>query len=108
MTIEEIEKLDEEQCPTFASFAKDKLPMPGKKKFMKEVLGKEITITDFRILSSKKRVGTECMQLQFLMNKEICILFTGSAVLADQVSGAKGQMPFRTTISQIDKFYSLS
>jgi len=108
MTIEEIKKLDREQCPKFAVFARDKLPMPGDKKFMNDILNREITITDFRISGSKKKNGTDCLQLQFLMDDKVCVVFTGSSVLIDQIQMSKENIPFRTTIVKIDKYYSFS
>lgn len=108
MTIEEIQKLDKSGCPKFSVFAKDKLPMPGEKKFMNDLLNREITITDFRITNSKKRNGTDCLQIQFLLDNNVCVVFTGSSVLIDQIQSAREQIPFRATIVKIDKYYSFS
>lgn len=108
MTSEEIAAINRDAVPRFSSFAPDLLPMPGKKKRISDVIDQEILITDFRIKQSKKREGTECMQLQFVFNNEICILFTGSAVLIDQVRTAKEKQPgpFVAVISKIDRYYS--
>ncbi|MDE5615916.1 MAG: hypothetical protein K2I81_03740 [Alphaproteobacteria bacterium] len=108
MTIDDIKKLDKTQCPKFAVFARDKLPMPGDKKFMNDLLNREITVTDFRISSSKKRNGTDCLQLQFILDDNVCVVFTGSSVLIDQIQSSKENIPFRATIVKIDKYYSFS
>ncbi len=108
MTIEEIKKINKENCPKFAIFAKDKLPMPGDKKFMNDLLNREITVTDFRITNSKKRNGTDCLQIQFLLDGAACVVFTGSSVLIDQIQSARDNIPFCATIVKIDKYYSFS
>ncbi len=108
MTIDDIKKLDKSNCPKFAVFARDKLPMPGDKKFMNDILNREITVTDFRITGSKKRNGTDCLQMQFLLGDSICVVFTGSSVLIDQIQSVKDNIPFTATIVKIDKYYSFS
>jgi len=108
MTIDEMQKLNRDKCPKFAVFARDKLPMPGDKKFMNDLLNREIIVTDFRITNSKKRNGTDCLQLQFLMDGKACVVFTGSSVLIDQIQSAKEQIPFAATIVKIDRYYSFS
>lgn len=61
MNISEIEKIQFNQCPAFSDFARDKLPMPGDKKRLGEVLNKEILVTDFRVtILSKSRVKNVC------------------------------------------------
>lgn len=106
--MDDIKKLDKTKCPKFSVFARDKLPMPGDKKFMNDILNREITVTDFRISGSKKRNGTDCLQLQFLLGDSICVVFTGSSVLIDQIQSVKDNIPFSTTIVKIDKYYSFS
>lgn len=108
MTLDELKSLDGNACQKFANFAKDKLPMPGNKKRLDEILNREIIITDFRITQSKRREGTECLQIQFLMDSEPFVVFTGSAVLSDQIQSTRDHIPFRTTIVKIDKYYSFS
>lgn len=108
MTLDEIKKLDRVGCAKYSVFARDKLPMPGDKKFMNDILNREIIVTDYRITNSKKRNGTDCLQLQFLMDDVPCVIFTGSSVLIDQIQCARDQIPFATTIVKIDKYYSFS
>lgn len=110
MTIDEIKGLQKETCPKFSIFAKDQLPMPGNKKFLKDILNREILVTDYKIIKSKRKEGTECLQLQFTLDNDVCVTFTGSTVLIDQIKVAKenGNIPFKGTIVQIDKYYSFS
>lgn len=108
MTIDEIKQLNKDMCPKFSVFARDKLPMPGDKKFMNDLLNREITVTDYRISGSKKKNGTDCLQIQFMMDNQICVVFTGSSVLIDQIQSVKDNIPFRATIVKIDRYYSFS
>lgn len=84
--------------------------MPGQKRHLSDVLNQEILITDFKIKKSKRREGTECLQMQFVMGDDVCVLFTGSSVLIDQIKAAsdQGAIPFTASIVKIDKFYSFS
>lgn len=110
MTLDDIENLDVAQCPCFATLAPDQLPMPGVKKRLESILNQKILVVDFRIRNSKRRVGTDCLQLQFVLDRTVCVLFTGSSVLIDQIQNAweKHSGPFYTTIIKIDKYYSFS
>ena len=108
MTFEEINAINKQNCPKFSSFAQDQIPMPGQKRHLSEILDKEILITDFKIKQSKRRAGTECLQLQFVLNGDVFVLFTGSSVLIDQIKIAheKQSIPFYATVVKIDKYYS--
>ena len=108
MTIDEIKHLNVNNLESFSDFAHDKLPMPGTKKRLDEVLNQIISIVDFRITKSNKRENTECLQIQFVHNGEVCVLFTGSVVLIDQIQAVKEKLPFKTTIVKIDKYFSFS
>lgn len=108
MILADIVKIDSNQCHTFADFARDKLPMPGDKKRLDEILNKEILVVDFRVTNSKKRPEGKCLQIQFVLNGQVCVAFTGSVVLIDQIQSARDKMPFRGTVVKIDRYYSLS
>lgn len=108
MTIDEIKHLNVNDIESFSVFAHDKLPMPGQKKRLEEVLNKIISVVDFRITKSNKRENSECLQIQFLSDGEVFVLFTGSVVLIDQIQAVKDKLPFKTTIVKIDKYYSFS
>lgn len=110
MTVDEIENLKGSNMaiPSFASFSKNKLPMPGRKRRIDDILNKEILIVDFRITESNKRDNSDCLQLQFIDDGEVCVLFTGSNVLIDQIREIKENIPFKTIIVHVDKYYSFS
>lgn len=110
MTLDEIEKFNTNECPRFSHFAREQLPMPGVKKYLNDILNREIFVTDFKITKSKRKEGTECMQFQFKLDNQVCVAFTGSAVLMDQMQSARenDKIPFVGTIVKIDKYYSFS
>lgn len=108
MNLAEIQKIQASLCPAFSDFAKDKLPMPGDKKRLGEILNKEILVTDFRVTKSKQRDGEKCLQMQFVMNSNVYVLFTGSSVLIDQIQSAKDKIPFKTAVVKVDKYFSFS
>lgn len=108
MILSDIEKINTSQCQKFSEFAHDKLPMPGDKKRLDEILNKEILIVDFRITNSKKRPDGKCLQIQFVMDNNVYVVFTGSVVLIDQIQSARDKIPFVGTVVKIDRYYSLS
>ena len=108
MTIDEIRHLNVDNCERFSVIAHDKLPMPGKKRRLEEILNKEIVIVDFRISKSTKRENSDCLQIQFIDSGEVYVLFTGSVVLIDQIQAIKDKLPLKTTVVKIDKYYSCS
>lgn len=110
MTLDEIAKLNQDACPVFAVFARDQLPMPGVKKHLNEILNRQILVTDYRITKSKRKEGTECLQMQFVLGGEVCVTFTGSVVLIDQIQNAKdnNKIPFNTVVVKRDKYFSFS
>ena len=108
MTLDEIKKVNVMSCPKFAVFAKNQLPMPGNKKRLEDIVNREITVVDFRLRKSTKRDGTECLQMQFVLDDEVCVLFTGSSVLINQIKEAKDNIPFVGTVVKMDRYYSFS
>lgn len=47
MILDEIKNINVSQCNKFSNLAKDKLPMPGKKKRLDEILNREILVIDY-------------------------------------------------------------
>jgi len=108
MTTAEILNLDRTKFPSFGAFAHDKLPLAGIKMRLDQILNRQILVTDFRIIKSKHHPGENCLQIQFLMDDRVCISFTGSAVLIDQISSVGDNIPFNTTVVKIDRYFSFS
>ncbi|MBQ0013138.1 MAG: hypothetical protein KBS86_01015 [Proteobacteria bacterium] len=106
MTLEEISSFNFDDCPKFSEFATSKMPLPGVKRRLDEVLNCDIVVTDFRVMKSKHNMNSECLQIQFVSSGDVCIAFTGSSVLMDQMQSASEHIPFKTRIVKIDKYYS--
>lgn len=90
----------------FSDFAKDHRPLEGAKCNITDVINREIMVMGFKVVSSKYKPGTRCMTLQFRMNDETKVLFTGSSVLIEQAETYKDQMPFLAMIKKIDKYFT--
>lgn len=98
------------QYKRFSDFAEEPELLDGSKLKMEEVLNKEILITGFKISDSKfsKSNNPKCLTLQFEMDDEKHVIFTGSTVLINQIEKYKDEIPFLTTIKKIDKYYSFT
>ncbi|MCL2331075.1 MAG: hypothetical protein FWC61_00840 [Proteobacteria bacterium] len=92
----------------FSDFAEVRGGLDGRKRRIEEILNKEIVVRGHKIIPSKRNDGEKCLQLQFETDDELCILFTGSAVLIDQCEKYGGKIPFRATIKKIDKYFTFS
>ena len=108
MKINDIKNLDPEKCEAFSDFAGSKMPMPGEKKYLRQVIDKKIIVVDFRVMASKKRQNSQCLQIQFVLDGEVCVAFTGSGVLLDQIQSFEDKLPFTATIKKIDDYYTFS
>lgn len=94
----------------FCDFAKEHMPLDGAKMRIDEILNREIEVLAMRIKPSKyngKGTGS-CLTIQFLMNGEKYVAFTGSGVLSDQAKEYQGEIPFLATIKKIDKYYTFT
>ncbi len=108
MTPAQVLNLDKTKFPAFSVFARGKLPLPGTKMRLDQILNREILVTDFRIMKSKHHPGQDCLQFQYLLDDTVCVSFTGSAVLMDQISSVGDNIPFNATVVKIDRYYSFS
>lgn len=94
----------------FSDFASDALPIDGSKMKIEEVLNREIAVIGFKINESKynRSNSPKCLKLQFELDGERHVLFTGSTILCEQVQKYQEEIPFTATIKKIDKYYSFS
>ena len=95
----------------FSDFASDEVnALIGDKIKIDEVLGKEIKVVGYKISESKyKRDGNDkVLTLQFELEDESRILFTGSNVLMEQAIKYENEMPFLATIMKVNKFYTFT
>lgn len=94
----------------FADFAQEQLPLDGSKVKIEEVLNREITVLACKIRTSKydKSNSPRCLTLQFELDGQRHVLFSGSSVLIEQTEKYQAEMPFLTVIKKIDKYYTFS
>jgi hypothetical protein len=98
------------QHKKFNEFAKETLPLDGAKLRLDAVLNKEILVIGFKVRTSKYKrdESSECLTLQFMLENNRYVLFTGSRILIDQITKYQTEIPFLTTIKKIDKYYTFS
>jgi len=94
----------------FSDFATVNTAIIGDKIKIEDVLGKEIEVIGYKINDSKykKKDNDKVLTLQFKLNGEDKILFTGSNVLMEQVETYKEELPFLAKIEKVNKFYTFT
>lgn len=94
----------------FSDFAEEVNTLVGDKIKIEEVLGKSIMVIGYKIGDSKyaKTEDDKVLTLQFKLDNENRILFSGSKVLLEQCEKYKSEMPFMTKIEKNNKFYTFS
>ena len=94
----------------FSDFATVNTTITGDKIKIEDVLGKEIEVIGYKMNESKykKKDNDKVLTLQFRLNGEDKILFTGSNVLMDQVETYKDELPFLAKIEKVNKFYTFT
>jgi len=94
----------------FSDFAKEQSRLDGDKVKLKDILNQEITVTGYKVKKSNytKTSGEQYLTLQFEINGEKKIFFTGSGVLIEQIERYADKIPFITTVIKIDKYYTFS
>jgi hypothetical protein len=94
----------------FCDFANEPTVLDGSKITMANILNKEILIIGYRVATSKYNTanGNKYLTLHIELEGIHYILFTGSIVLIEQIEKYKDEIPFLTTIKQIDRYYTFS
>lgn len=92
----------------FSDFAAPNAVMDGDKIKIEDILNREIEVTAFKIMDSQYKKNEKCLKLQFVLEGEKRVLFTGSNVLIDQCITYSDKMPFMAAIKKIDKYFSFT
>lgn len=104
VSMDEIEKLRSgaTNAPQFSEISDgtDFDTIQGRKVKLNDILGHEIIITGFQCAPSRQRQDTDYLTIRFLMNGQLCIVWTGSIVLRRMLEKYSQQLPFRTRISR--------
>ena len=82
--------------------------MTGDKIKISDILGKEIEVIGYKICDSKQKLGTKMLTLQFKLDGEERVLFTGSSVLIEQIEEYGHEIPFLTVIQKVNRFYTFT
>jgi hypothetical protein len=92
----------------FADFADNRdFPLEGRKRKLSEILTTEILVTAFKLSPSKVNKG-DYLIIQFELDGEKYVAFTGSEVLSHQLERYKEKIPFLTKIIKQDKYFTFS
>ncbi len=103
--------MPDSQRKRFSDFAQGHKPLDGDKLRIDDILNREIEVLAIRIKPSKYGNGKgsgSCLTIQFMMDGERHVVFTGSGVLTEQAQQYQAELPFLTTIRKIDKYYTFS
>lgn len=93
---------------SFSDFADEK-PLAGDKLRIKDILGKEIIMKAYRITESKMNDNKgPCMMMQYELDGEEHVTFTGSGVLIRQMEKYHEHLPFKTTLIKPDRYITMS
>jgi hypothetical protein len=91
----------------FSEIAKDDIHLAGDKMSLLDIIGKLITITGYKITKSKFKEDNY-VAIQFELNGEQHVTFTGATVLIEQLKKYGEHIPFETIIKKLGKFYSFT
>jgi hypothetical protein len=74
---------------------------------LQDVVDKLITVTGYKITKSKFKEDNY-VAIQYDMDGEQHVTFTGAQVLIEQLKKYGEEVPFETTIKRMGKFYSFT
>lgn len=91
----------------FSEIAKDDIHLAGDKMSLQDIVGKPVTVTGYKITKSKFKEDNY-VAIQFELEGEQHVTFTGASVLIEQLKKYGEHIPFETTIKRLGKFYSFT
>lgn len=96
----------------FSDFAEEQKRPEGPKVKIADLVGREILITGFLIEPSKFKnpdgSPKDRLTLEFILDGEKHILFTGATVLIALTQKYQGKIPFYATINYNGRYYSFT
>jgi len=94
----------------FGDFAQEEKPLDGSKARLDDIVNKEIEIKAFKLANSNfsKNQNGKYATIQFVIEGELRVLFTGSDVLIEQLEKYKNELPFLAIIKKINRYYTLT
>jgi len=102
--------LAEKRKKRFTDFATETPPLDGDKIKLDTILNQEIEIVGCRFGATRhsKNKSGRYLTIQFKMDGEKRIVFTGSDVLISQMEKYKEEIPFFAKIIKINRYYTLA
>lgn len=102
-------KLKDSAVKRFSDFAEEEGPLEGGKVQIDSILNNELLFTGYRIKESKykgKNKSGKCLTIQFEVDGEKRVIFTGSDVLISQFERYGDELPFLAILKKVDnKFF---
>ncbi len=96
----------------FSEFSQEQTPLEGEKMKLDEVINQDVIVVSFKISNSKfsenKTGKYVTIQVKIKEEENPKVIFTGSEVLANQCHKYQENMPFRTVIKKINKYYTFT
>jgi len=94
----------------FTDFSKEQKVLDGDKVKLDLILNQEIKITGYSIKKSKysKNESGDYLTVQFEMNDNKQIFFTGSEILIEQFNKYGDEIPFIAIVKKINRYYTLT
>lgn len=92
----------------FSEFSEEPKLLDGEKLKLDNILGKEVTIINYRVGKSKFHSDQSYLTIQISVEDITYIVFTGSLVLENQLIKYNSQLPFIATIKKIKNYYTLT
>ena len=98
--------------PSITDLVPDRDVLNGDKVRIESVLNLPLVVTGWEITRSKVKKDEQCLKLQFELNGELHVCFTGSTVLISQIEAIEKELEkrnlprkFRASIRKIGKFF---
>ena len=96
----------------FSEFSKEQTPLEGDKIKIDDIVNKEIIVCGYKTGKSKYQDNENgkytTIQLKLTEEDKPMVVFTGSAVLCQQLEKYENYMPFRTVIRKFNRYYSFT
>jgi hypothetical protein len=94
----------------FSDFSNEPVALEGGKLAIDAIVNQEIEVLKYRLADSSypKNKSGKYLTLQFNLDKQTHIVFTGSDVLARQCEQYQDELPFLTTIKKINRYYTMT
>ena len=92
------------------NFSKEQKVLDGDKIKLDLILNQEITIIGYSIKKSKHSTNKsgDYLTVQFEMNGDKQIFFTGSEILIEQFNKYGDEIPFIAIVKKINRYYTLT